>query len=189
MQNIISKIRSYYPVSRKALDALLHDLTRHEFDKNVRIINAGEMNRHVYFIEEGVCRSFILNEGNEITTWFSNKGDITFSLKTLYHNRTGFEYVETLEPCIAYSISIDRLNQLYEEHIDIANWSRIVHQECLLSLQLVRIDRLKLTAKERYKCFLKERPDICNRVNINHIASYLGMNISTLSRIRSSNHR
>jgi len=103
----------------------------------------------------------------------------------LYHNKAGFEFVETVEPTLAYSIPVSILNKLYDTNIEIANWSRIIHQECLLTLQCVRIDNLTMTAKERYNVLLKRFPDICQRVNLGYIASFLGISISTLSRIRS----
>lgn len=110
--------------------------------------------------------------------------DESIGLLCLYHNRAGFEYVETIEPTLAYSIPISILNELYETNIEIANWGRVIHQECLLSLQCIRIDNLTMTAKERYEALLSIFPDICQRVNLGYIASFLGISISTLSRIR-----
>lgn len=110
--------------------------------------------------------------------------DESIDLLCLYHNRAGFEYVETIEPTLAYSIPISILNELYETNIEIANWGRVIHQECLLSLQCIRIDNLTMTAKERYEALLSTFPDICQRVNLGYIASFLGISISTLSRIR-----
>jgi len=43
-----------------------------------------------------------------------------------------------------------------------------------------------LTATERYQLFIKKHPDILQRVALKHIASYLGIDIATLSRIRKS---
>lgn len=110
--------------------------------------------------------------------------DESIDLLCLYHNRAGFEYVETIEPTLAYSIPISILNELYETNIEIANWGRVIHQECLLSLQCIRIDNLTMTVKERYEALLSTFPDICQRVNLGNIASFLGISISTLSRIR-----
>ena len=83
------------------------------------------------------------------------------------------------EQTAAYSVEIWK-----RFRIEIANWGRVIHQECLLSLQCVRIDNLTMTAKERYQMLLKTFPDICQRVNLGYIASFLGISISTLSRIR-----
>ena len=90
---------------------------------------------------------------------FSKEGDITFGLLCLYHNKAGFEFVETVEPTLAYSVPIHVLNELYDTNIEIANWGRVIHQECLLALQCVRIDNLTMTAKERYEALLKTFPE------------------------------
>ena len=156
----------------------------HNFPAKYLFIRGGFIDRNVYFIEKGLTRSYCLVDGKEHTTWFSKEGDITFGLLCLYHNKAGFEFVETVEPTLAYSVPIHVLNELYDTNIEIANWGRVIHQECLLALQCVRIDNLTMTAKERYEALLKTFPDICQRVNLGYIASFLGISISTLSRIR-----
>ena len=182
--NIIKSIKSYYPVSDESINQLIEHFTVHYFPAKHLIIRGGIIDRNVYFIEKGLTRSYCFVDGDEHTTWFSKEGDITFGLLCLYHNKAGFEFVETVEPTIAYSIPINILNKLYETNIEIANWGRVIHQECLLTLQCVRIDNLTMTAKERYNVLLKRFPDICQRVNLGYIASFLGISISTLSRIR-----
>ena len=87
-----------------------------------------------YFIEKGITRSYILHNGKEITTWFSMEGDATCGSWDLYRHKAGFEYVETLEETLTYSISIDKLNDLYKSRIDIANWMRVLQQENFLLL-------------------------------------------------------
>ena len=72
--------------------------------------------------------------GKEITTWFSMEGDATCGSWDLYRHKAGFEYVETLEETLTYSISIDKLNDLYKSRIDIANWMRVLQQENFLLL-------------------------------------------------------
>lgn len=184
MQNIYNKMKRYYPVSEESFQRLSQHFTPHHFPRKCLFIQAGIIDRNVYFIEKGMTRSYCLVDGKEHTTWFSSEGDITFGLLCLYHNKAGFEYVETVEKTLAYSIPIQKLNELYETDIEIANWSRVIHQECLLALQCTRIDRLTLSARERYEKLLQLYPDICRRVNLGYIASYLGISISTLSRIR-----
>lgn len=184
ISNITKSIKLYYPVSDESIGQLVKHFTVHHFPARHLIIRGGIIDRNVYFIERGVTRSYCLVDGDEHTTWFSKEGDITFGLLCLYHNKAGFEYVETVEPTLAYSIPINELNKLYETNIEIANWGRVIHQECLLSLQCVRIDNLTMTAKERYNALLKRFPNICQRVNLGYIASFLGISISTLSRIR-----
>lgn len=104
--NIIKSIKSYYPVSDESINQLVKYFTTHHFPAKHLIIRGGIIDRNVYLIEKGLTRSYCLVDGNEHTTWFSKEGDITFGLLCLYHNKAGFEYVETVEPVLAYFIPI-----------------------------------------------------------------------------------
>ena len=186
MDNIIRKIQELYPVSHDSLHLLKYCFKQHTFPAKTIIIQAGRLDNQVYFIENGITRSFILHNGKEITTWFSMEGDATCGSWDLYRHKAGFEYVETLEETLTYSISIDKLNDLYKSRIDIANWMRVLQQENFLLLQDIHISRLNLSAQERYEKLIKEYPSIFHRVTLGHIASFLGITQPSLSRIRSS---
>lgn len=184
IENIVKGIRKYYPVSDNSINKLASLLKENHLPKHHLLAKAGSVDNFVYFIEKGFTRTYFLVDGKEITNWFSKEGDITFSSDALYHRTEGFDFVELLEDSIIFSMSIDSLNSLYETDIDIANWSRVIHQEVLLKMQTLRIDRLTLSSKERYRKFRNENPNIINRVNLGYIASYLGMTQQHLSAIR-----
>lgn len=184
MQHIINGIRRYYPVKESSLAQLFSKMKRLELPKKHLLIRGGIRDRHVYFIEKGFARSYCLKDGKEITIWFSREGDITFAMNDLYHNEAGYEYVELLEDCELYAIPINDLNRLYETNIEIANWGRVIHQECLLYTDQHHINRLYMPAKERYDRLLQELPDVIHRANLSYIASYLGITPQHLSRLR-----
>ena len=180
----LSGIRRYYPVSNDSIQAMFSHLIPQQFPKHHHLTQPGVRDNYLYFIEQGCTRTYLLIEGKEITNWFSQQGDMVFSSHALYHRTAGFEYVQLLEDSLIYVMPIDALDQLYQTHIDIANWSRVIHQEVLLRMQTLRLDRLSLTAKERYEKFQREQPDLMNRVNLGYIASYLGMSQPHLSSLR-----
>ena len=161
MENIIRKIRTYYPVSDEALEALVCLFERWVFPAKTTIIQAGKLDRKVYFIEKGITRSYVLHNGKQITTWFSKEGD-------------------------AYSISVEQLDELYRSYIDLANWMRVLQQENFLRLQDMHIRRLNWSAQERYEHLTKEYPELFQRVNLGYIASFLGITQQSLSRIRAN---
>ena len=192
MENIVRTIRAYYPVSDEALAALTHGFEKQVFPAKTLIIRAGQFDRQVHFIEKGMTRSYTLHDGKEITTWFSMEGDVACGSWDLYRNKAGFEYVETLEETLVYSISIETLNELYKSDIDIANWMRVLQQENFLRLQDIHISRLNLSAYERYEKLIPPprvsvRP-FFHRVTLGHIASFLGITQQSLSRIRAKGY-
>lgn len=64
MKNIINKIRSYYPVSDASIEVLASHLKRVTIPPKTIIIHAGTVDRHVYFIEKGIARVYIM-KGDE----------------------------------------------------------------------------------------------------------------------------
>lgn len=185
MENIINKMRSYYPVSDEALEALKSCMTKEVYPKHTYIVQTGKRDNKAYFIECGITRSIFHHDGVDTTTWFSMEGDITFGMYSLYHNQPSVESVETLTDCVIYSIYIEKLNELYEKYIDIANWGRVIHQEVNRILSHVFVDRLQLSPKERYDHFMFLFPGLINRVKLKFVAEFLGISIYTLSRVRS----
>lgn len=175
-----------YPLSDDAIELFVAHLKKRNFPPRTIIIEGGKVNHSVYFIEKGVTRSYSLFDGKEVTSWFSKEGDMAYSSFSLCRNQAGFEYVETLENVEAYYMTIQELNELYTQHIDIANWMRVQQQEIFLFLQDIHIARLYMSASERYQMLLNVFPDICNRVNLGYIASFLGITQPSLSRIRAS---
>ena len=135
-------------------------------------------------IEEGIARSVFHHNGEDTTTWFSQEGDVTFGMDSLYYQQPSVESVETLSDCKIYVIHIDKLNALYETYIDIANWGRILHQNVNKELSHMFVERLQLSPKERYEQFNRRYPGLINRVKLKYVAAFLGISIYTLSRVR-----
>lgn len=184
MKNIIERMRKVYPVSDATIKELESYLTPCRFPKKYKLIEEGIYCKYAYFIEEGVIRAYWIVYGEEYTTSFNEEGGIVFSMDELYYNKKSEEYVETLDEVYAYRIKISDLKRLLETNIELCNWGRIIHQDEYRRLHRSHKERLAMPAKERYEEFVKQFPSICRRVSLRHIASYLGMTLSTLSHLR-----
>lgn len=185
MTNVIEMMTSLYPVSDDTIQLLKDNVTFCHFPKKYQLIKANQYSRSAYFIEKGMTRSYWLVNGEEITTSFSCEGGIVFSMDELYYNKMSEEFVETLEDVVAYKIALSDLIRLFQTNIELANWGRIIHQNEYRRLHRSHKDRLTLSAKERYEEFMQQFPQICQRVQLGYIASYLGITLPTLSRLRS----
>ena len=184
MTNIIEKMKAAYPVSDESIRLLKEQLTLCHFPKRYRLVEADRYCKAAYFIEKGMTRSFWLVNGEEITTSFSCEGGIVFSMDELYYGKLSEEYVETLEEVTAYRISLTSLLHLFQTNIELANWGRVIHQDEYRRLHRSHKERLTLAAKERYEAFQEQFPQVCQRAQLSYIASYLGITLPTLSRIR-----
>lgn len=184
MDTVIGNMRKLCNLSDNTEALLRGAVTRCMFPKRYKLIFEGGKCNVAYFIEKGMTRSYWLVNGEEYTTSFSIEGSVVFSMDELYYDEISQEFVETLESVEAYSIPLDVLRRMFNENIEMANWGRIIHQNEYRRLHRSHRDRLTLSATERYTEFMKQFPEVCRRANLGLIASYLGITLSTLSRIR-----
>ena len=184
MDRILAKMKSVCTLSDKAIETLKEHVSFCRFPKRHLLIKEGIYCKYAYFIEKGMTRSFWLVDGQEITTSFAWEGSIVFSMDELYYGKVSEEFVETLEEVEAYRIALTDLRHLFETDLEWCNWGRIIHQNEYRRLHQSHKERLTLPARERYEAFKQQFPEVCQRVNLGYIASYLGITLPTLSRLR-----
>lgn len=185
MTRVINDMREICPISEETADLLRSVTKRRFFPKKHQLIKEGTYTKFAYFIEKGLTRSFWLVDGKEVTTSFAGSG-IVFSMDELYYNKASEEFVETIEEVEAYEIEVSCLLRLWETNIELSNWGRIIHQNEYRRLHRSHKELLTLSAKERYEQMKLQFPEVCMRANLGDIASYLGITLSTLSRIRAN---
>jgi len=148
-------------------------------------LEKGQVSNRLAYLRSGLMRSFIYDDqDNNITTHFFKQGTVVISMKSFNDQVPSREYIITMEECEIDVITYDRMQELMEV---VPAWRKIakdVDESKYNSLMNRSIQLQTLTASERYQLFMKKHPDILQRVALKHIASYLGIDIATLSRIR-----
>lgn len=184
MTYILQQINALVPLSPETKRELCSCLTPFHCPKRYLLVEKGKRTGAAYFIERGITRSYWLVDGEEITTSFSIEGGIVFSMDELYYDKPSEEYVETLEETEAWRIGLDDLRRLFSTNLELANWGRIIHQNEYHRLHRSHKERLTLPAAQRYEAFCRQFPEVVQRVQLGYIASYLGITLPTLSRLR-----
>lgn len=182
--NIDEIIDSIYRLPDQAKEKLKKITTVKEYKKGDRIIKMERVDRRFYFMKKGLARAYADIEGNEVTFLFFKEGDVLLSLNSYTTETRGYETIELLENSDLYVLDIQLLFDLYLQDINISNWGRkMVEKQLILSDKRLIIFQF-YTAGDRYKQFVKENPELIKRVPLKYIASYLGVNQASLSRIR-----
>lgn len=181
IDEILERIHPLPTRSRAALKAHISEV---QYPKGHILIRAGRVEKTLYFIRRGIVRAYSDADRGDVTFWFGQEGDVVVSMKSYVSAQPGYEHVETLESCDLYQMKAQDLETLFASDIHIANWGRklighemIKTEERLISMQFK-------TAQERYLDLMSATPDLLQRVQLCHIASYLGITQVSLSRIR-----
>lgn len=180
-----SILNSIYQLPEDSKNLLLNGISEVQHAKGVILLKADKVEQDIYFIKKGIVRAFATNDDTDITFWFGTEGETVLSMKSYVENAKGYENIELLEDCILYKLNARYLQQLFMEDIHIANWGRKFAEQELVKTEERLISRQFRNAKERYMDLLAGNPDLLQRVQLGHIASYLGITQVSLSRIRS----
>lgn len=188
MKRMIESIENVIQMDKGVIDVLVSHCKQKEVRKKTLLISPLVKDENVYILEKGIARSYNIIDGKEVTSWFSQEGDLTFSTNSFYGKTEGYESerVQCLEDSLLNYIKISDLERLCNQYIDIANWLRLLHQKAFVEMERRLIYRLYMSAEERYKDFYSKNPAIFQRVNLSYIASYLGVSTVTLWKLRKS---
>lgn len=178
---ILDGISPLPETSKQALKARMEAVS---FPKGHLLMRADKVEPRIYFIKQGIVRAYSSHNGNEITFWFGTEGQAVISMKSYVENQPGYEDIELLEDCELLELKTSDLKELFETDIHIANWGRRFAEKELIKTEERLISSQFRTATERYMQLMKENPDLLKRVQLGHIASYLGITPVSLSRIR-----
>ena len=185
LERLFTYLDGIRPLSPELRDRLSTDLEIIQTPKKELLLRDGERADYLYVLLEGMLRSYYIRDGIEITNRFMKENHIVVSVNSFYARRPGYEFIEALEPSTLARIHYNTLQQLYKDFIEFNYTARILTEYYFSSseerLYLLRKQR----AEDRYHYFMENNPDLLNRVPLGHIASFLGMNLETLSRIRS----
>jgi CRP-like cAMP-binding protein len=158
-------------------------LVHMEFKKETILLQEGKVCRHLYFLESGLLRFFILKNGNDVTKYFTDVPYCFTSIKSFEAQKPATESIETLEDTILWAMTFESVQSL--QTLPVWNtFSRKLIQEVQTYTDEILEELQTETAENRYKKMLFDNDPLLQRVPLKHIASYLGIAPQSLSRIR-----
>lgn len=184
MQPLFDLIRSIKPMSDGFDHELSTFLTPHRLRKHEVILQAGTTSNRIFFIETGLTRRYYLKDDKEITTDFMREGDFILSPLSFYTRQPSFEFVETLEASVLWSISRPQLEFLYDKFPAFNAIGRVLTEQYYVKSELRAHSLRHLSAEDRYEQFFHTHKDLLNRLPGKHVATLLGLTPETYSRIR-----
>lgn len=148
------------------------------------LLKSGEVCNHLYFIKSGVARNFVNDEEKELTTDLSIDGELVSSFSSFITRTPSIESIELLEDSSLEAITYDNLQELYRKHPSFNKTGRLIAEYYYHHLTL-QTNQLRFSnTTERYLRMMERKPQLIQRVPLKYVASYLGMTLENLSRVR-----
>jgi CRP-like cAMP-binding protein len=158
---------------------------RKEHKRNGVIVAHGTTHGGYCYVEQGVVRSFVLNgQAAEITTGFIQRGSIVLDWTSFFLQQPSAEWYVALTPCVAWHIEGKEFFHLFNSNETFRNHARTTFVQAYAELRLRAIGFGTLTATERYVQLVEQQPQVVQSAPLKHIATFLGITDTSLSRIR-----
>ena len=156
-----------------------------EFDKNELLVKEGRVCNEYYFLNEGFARAFIHDiNGEDITTALYASNNVVCELFSFFKRIPSKENIQALSHCKVWCLTFDELQHVFHSMTLFREFGRTILINAYASLKQRMLSALQETAEERYAFLLKTNPDIFQHAPLKHIATYLGITDTSLSRIR-----
>ena len=163
---------------------LRHLFKRQEISAKTILLQEGKVAKNLYFIEKCCLRTWVSNNGKDITTQFFFEGDGVSSIESFMTKTPSLLTIESLEPCVIKRVSQKDFLTLLDSSPDMQQEVQGHIFRRLIQCQQMLLSHLKDSPQKRYEELLRQHPKIIQRVPQHYIASYLGITAVSLSRIR-----
>jgi len=158
--------------------------TLEQFPRGSMLLRDGERSTKSYHIQEGIVRRFSTVEGRISTSEFYFADDLAFSFSSYVFQRPSRDCLECLTPVTAMVARIGDLESAKHQYPQLLELDLRLTERYTLWQEERLLDFRTLSARQRYEKLLKQAPRLFQQVQLTHIASYLGMSLATLSRLR-----
>lgn len=150
-------------------------------------INAGEIPKKLAFVITGLFRYlYISDKGHEFTKGLFAENSFICSYSAMISHSPSYFSIQALENAEILKISFSEWEKLLKKD---PFWLKFLLQfveKGFVTKEKRERELLLLDSKTRYLNFLEEYPDMDKRVKQTIIASYLGIQPESLSRIKKS---
>lgn len=154
-------------------------------EKDAFLVQAGEQSRHLYFIHRGLLRLYYTSaEGKERNKAFYGPGQVTGAVSAAIAGTAAPFSIQALEPSLTVRADF---GQLYRPNHNQPELNRLAME--LLADAFIRNEQreamlLTCTAEQRYQWLCDHEPELLERLPQFHIASYIGVDAVSLSRLK-----
>lgn len=185
MQAILQYIDRFISLTEEEATAFATLFQHRKLPKLQYFASEGKVEKQIGFLLSGVVRAFYRNQdGIEYNKTFFTSGEFFGAYASLVSKAPNRIFIQALTDCDVLTASYVDFEALFSKYRRIETMARLIAQQFYIEKEKREIELVLLQAAERYKIFREEYPEIEALIPQYHVASYLGITPTQLSRIR-----
>ena len=171
-------------VSDDAINKIVESFEEREIVKNDHLLKAGKVGGYFY-LQTGFMRAYTHDpDGLEVTTYFYPNNRVVFEASSFFLSVPSTENIQAVTDCMGYFTTFDKLNNLFHSVPEFREFGRATLVKEFIFYKQRTLSMINKNAEERYAELINTNNEIFQFAQLKHIASYLAMTDTSLSRIR-----
>ncbi|MBZ0100327.1 MAG: Crp/Fnr family transcriptional regulator [Taibaiella sp.] len=179
-------ITATHPIGADAWEEMRHCWHPYDAGRKQVLTRQGDVEHYVYFVLEGVQRAYIAHRDKESTLVFSYENSFSGIIDSFFVQKPSKYCLETLTRSRFLRIHYNDFMRLLEKHRSLESWTRIALMATLAGTLERNIELLSFTAEERFTTLLRRSPQVLNMIPHKYLASYIGVDPATFSKLLAS---
>jgi CRP-like cAMP-binding protein len=185
LQELHAFLNGISPIQERTWVEVRKQFSERILPKGEYFVKEGETAKRIGFLTKGIIRAFYRNsKGIEYNKHFFLPCSIIGGYSSLITSATNKINQQALSDCNILVADYAQITKLYDMFPDFERVGRRLAEFYFVDKEQREIDIVLLDADERYLIFKKEYPQLEQIIPQYHIASYLGISPTQLSRIR-----
>ncbi|MBB6459298.1 Crp/Fnr family transcriptional regulator [Flammeovirga kamogawensis] len=182
-------IRNYFnaisPISTETWLEIAPLFEKRELQKNDFFIKEHIKATEIGFLEKGCVRAFFTNkEAKEYNKQFFIAPSLIGAYTSLLTGKINKIPQQALTECTLWVVNFKALEKRYSQYHDLERLGRKIAEYYFLEKEEKELEMALKDATQRYLIFSKKFPNLDQKIPQYHIASYLGISATQLSRLR-----
>lgn len=167
------------------LDKVISSFTHLKTKRNEQLLQQGDICKYVYFVAKGCLQVYVYDKDfNETTRDLVIEDNWCSELISFGSGNPANENIRTVEPSELFAIDRKAFQTMMET---VPQFDKVYRQilEASYANSVYRINTfVSLSALDRIKWLMQNRPTLMTRLSSKLIASYLGINKDVFSRLK-----
>jgi CRP-like cAMP-binding protein len=155
----------------------------HHYKRKTILTAAGETERHLYFVLNGVQRVFHIDAHHEATLVFTYPYSFSGVADSFLTRLPSRYFLETLTASTMLRTTHTQIQQLMDKYRNIEQLISVFTAYALMGVLERQVELLTFSAEEKFRTLLKRSPHVLQLIPHKYLASYLGMDATTFSKL------
>lgn len=185
MELLLENVTRFVELTPEEQKILMDSFTIEKYAAKEILMKENNICTHQYFVLRGILRLYYLDENfNEHTLSFAPADWWMGDMYSFISQEPGNSIIEVVEDAIVMVQTREQQLEIFERVPKMERYFRILIERSLVANQQRLLDKMRLSAEERYEKFIKRYPDVTYNVPQKQIASYLGITPEFFSKMK-----